>query len=30
MIDDEWVNAEFEGGRHQVRLDTITEIEGRN
>lgn len=30
MIVDEWVNAEFEGGRHQVRLDTITEIEGRN
>ena len=30
MIVDEWVNAEFEGGRHQVRLDTITEIEQRN
>ena len=30
MIVDEWVNAEFEGGRHLVRLDTITEIEGRN
>ncbi|MBO4537520.1 MAG: ribose 5-phosphate isomerase B [Erysipelotrichaceae bacterium] len=27
MIVDEWLNAEFEGGRHQKRIDRITEIE---
>lgn len=27
MIVDEWLAAEFEGGRHQKRLDMITEIE---
>lgn len=27
MIVDEWLNAEFEGGRHQVRIDMISEIE---
>ena len=27
MIVDEWLKAEFEGGRHQVRLDMLTEIE---
>lgn len=27
MIVDEWLNAEFEGGRHQIRVDMITEIE---
>ena len=27
---DTFLKEEFEGGRHQVRLDTITEIEGRN
>ena len=27
MIVDEWVNAEFEGGRHQTRVDMLTEIE---
>ena len=27
MIVDEWLNAEFEGGRHQARIDMITEIE---
>ena len=27
MICDEWLNAEYEGGRHQVRLDQIREIE---
>lgn len=25
-----WIEARFEGGRHQVRLDKITEIEKRN
>ena len=30
MIVDEWVNAEYEGGRHQPRLDFISEIEKRN
>lgn len=28
MIVDEWLGAEYEGGRHQVRLDMIAEIEG--
>lgn len=27
MIVDEWLNAEFEGGRHQERIDMIHEIE---
>ena len=27
MIVDEWVNAKFEGGRHQTRIDMIAEIE---
>lgn len=27
MIVDEWVNAEFEGGRHATRVDMLTEIE---
>lgn len=27
MIVDEWLNAEYEGGRHQVRIDMIKEIE---
>jgi ribose 5-phosphate isomerase B len=27
MIVDEWLNAEYEGGRHQTRIDMIAEIE---
>lgn len=27
MIVDEWLGAEYEGGRHQARVDMITEIE---
>ena len=27
MILDEWLSAEFEGERHQIRIDMITEIE---
>lgn len=27
MIVDEWLNARYEGGRHQVRIDMIKEIE---
>ena len=27
MIVDEWLKAEFEGGRHQKRIDMITKIE---
>ena len=27
MIVDEWLEAHYEGGRHQTRLDMITEIE---
>ena len=27
MIVDEWLNAKFEGGRHQTRVDMIMEIE---
>ena len=27
MIVDEWLNAEFEGGRHQRRVDMIMEIQ---
>lgn len=30
MIVMEWLNAEFQGGRHQRRIDLITEIEERN
>lgn len=29
MIVDEWLHAEFEGGRHQKRIDMIHQIEGR-
>jgi len=29
MIVDEWLKAEFEGGRHQIRVDMITEIQER-
>lgn len=29
MIVDEWLNAQFEGGRHQKRIDMITEIENK-
>ncbi|MDO4852298.1 MAG: ribose 5-phosphate isomerase B [Clostridia bacterium] len=29
MIVDSFLNAEFEGGRHQMRLDMITDIENR-
>ena len=27
MIVDEWVGAQFEGGRHQARIDMIAEIQ---
>lgn len=27
MIVDEWMEAEYEGGRHQTRIDMLTEIE---
>ena len=27
MIVDEWLNAKFEGGRHQTRIDRLAEIE---
>ncbi|WP_196590772.1 ribose 5-phosphate isomerase B [Pectinatus frisingensis] len=30
MIIDEWLNAKFEGGRHQKRIDMISEIESKN
>lgn len=30
MIVDEWLNTEFEGGRHQRRIDMIAEIEKKN
>lgn len=30
MIVDEWLAAEFQGGRHQVRIDQIDEIMERN
>lgn len=30
MILDEFFNAEFEGGRHQARVNMISEIESRN
>ena len=29
MIVDEWLDAEFQGGRHQMRVDMITDIENR-
>ena len=29
MIIDEWLNAEFQGGRHKTRVDMIMAIEGR-
>ncbi|MCQ2435764.1 MAG: ribose 5-phosphate isomerase B [Clostridia bacterium] len=29
MIVDEWLSAEYQGGRHQARVDMITEIENR-
>jgi ribose 5-phosphate isomerase B len=29
MIVDEWLDAEFQGGRHQTRIDMITEIENK-
>jgi ribose 5-phosphate isomerase B len=30
MIIDSWLKAEFQGGRHQRRVDMITEIEEKN
>lgn len=30
MIVDEWLNASFEGGRHQRRINMLSEIEKRN
>lgn len=30
MIVEEWLTAEYEGGRHQVRLDMISDIEKEN
>ena len=27
MIVDEWLNAKYEGGRHQESVDMLTEIE---
>lgn len=29
MIVDAWLNSEFQGGRHQHRVDLIMDIEGR-
>lgn len=29
MIVSEWLNAEFQGGRHQIRVDMIHDIEAR-
>ena len=29
MIIEEWLNAEFEGGRHQRRVDMIMDIENK-
>jgi len=29
-IVENWLNTEFEGGRHQARVDLITEIEAKN
>ena len=30
MIVDTWINTEFEGGRHQRRVDMLMEIEEKN
>lgn len=30
MIVEEWLNAEFQGGRHKDRIDMITKIENEN
>ena len=30
MITDEWLNAKYEGGRHQRRVDMLTEIENKD
>ncbi len=30
MITEEWLNAQYEGGRHQRRVDMLSEIENRN
>lgn len=30
MITEEWLNAEYEGGRHQRRVDLVMDIEKRN
>ena len=30
MIVDSWLDAEFQGGRHQIRVDMIADIEKRN
>ncbi|MBQ4308185.1 MAG: RpiB/LacA/LacB family sugar-phosphate isomerase, partial [Lachnospiraceae bacterium] len=30
MIVDAWLGAEFEGGRHQTRVDMMMDIERRN
>ena len=30
MIIDEWLGAEFEGGRHQTRVDMIMAIENKD
>ena len=30
MITEEWLNAKYEGGRHQRRVDMLAEIENRN
>lgn len=30
MITEEWLNAEYEGGRHQRRVDQVMNIERRN
>lgn len=30
MITEEWLDAQYQGGRHQRRVDMIAEIEGRN
>ena len=30
MIVDEWLAADFEGGRHQTRVDMLMAIEGKN
>ena len=30
MITEEWLNAKYEGGRHQRRVDQVMDIERRN